>query len=348
MPAESDVERACIAQWVKTDDPQDLLVLADYIQEFQTERERYEKLLRELAAAANPAVRWFFCTGPTTYNPKFETPCQGRLREAACLAWTEAQLLARVNAKEWRVRWEEDWTETEDTENGPVAFDSGDHAGEPKWRVYLEEAAGPNMDLPPVVERPWSLFNALGGIDLEPVDMVREKARFSHYLLSHYRDGLNGLPMFDEEGRLNSQGYCSPYCRVVQAILAGPRCQLLDWLQPERDEPAEEIVVFREYAGVILGLLPCVPSHVDRHTTDNCVGYQIIRDKSVYRIHEIAVPYDDIITRSQKPGLKHKKQMEGLCSLLATERNIKALVRPKAPKNHASLRAQRRAAEKGE
>lgn len=347
MPVESDVERACIAQWVKTDDPQDLLVLADYIQEYQTERERYEKLLRELAAAANPAVRWFFCTGPTTYNPKFETPCQGRLREAACLAWTEAQLLARVNAKEWRVRWEEDWTETEDTENGPVAFDSGDHAGEPKWRVYLEEAS----KMYDAHGQMWNLFNALGGIDLEPVDLWQKAAGtpgVSKYHRDHYRDGVNGVPMFDWAGKLVTQTHCSPYCRVVQAILAGPRCQLLDWLQPERDPPAEEIVVFREYTGVILGLLPCVPSHVDRHTTDNCVGYQMIREKSVYRIHEIAVPYDDIITRSQKPGLKHKEQMEGLCSLLATERNIKALVRPNAPKNHAELRAQRRAAEKGE
>lgn len=336
-PTETEHERLMFDEWATKGEYTPLLALADYVDEFQSERTHFSTLLREVAAAANPAVQWFYNSSPVVCNPKFETERHGRLREAACLAWCEANLFAKIDAKLWRCRWERDHFD--------YVGDELDPDGPVLWRIWIEENQYRNI----IGDRPagsWKLLNALGAIELEPVvaEMGEYRGDLGGLRIA-YSDGQYGMPMFDMDGKLNSKEIYSPYSRVMQAVLSGPKTEVLEWMKPQRDPPASELVEFRNYQGVCLALLPEVPSCIER-TTDLCVAYQAVREKSIYRLRECDVPYDEIVRLSKHwtKGLECE-EVTALTGLMLVERNIRAvpLTVGKVPKDAAKKRARRRA-----
>jgi hypothetical protein len=139
----------------------DLIALAAFADKAdEMDRRHFARLLREVAAAANPSIHWFYTRVPFAWVPHLETKCQGRLAYACRQAWWDAVYHRKIKDELWRGEWsEEHWIE-------------GEHPGDAEpdeWkRLYgftIYDRRGP--------DEVWSqdghaerVIGHLGGIDL--------------------------------------------------------------------------------------------------------------------------------------------------------------------------------------
>lgn len=191
----TDHEVIALAGFGHDNDLHGLLVLADAMDE--DDRPNYALMLRTVATENNPAIRFFFAHAGPAWNPDIETHGEGRMRTACKMAFAEAELLANVGNKKWRVYW--------------IGF-----LMEENWACTLCQW-DTSRNVPT-----WTVMDSLMGIELEPVTL-------DDGLGTQHREF--GYAMFDEEGdREEFAEQCSPYCRIVQADLADAFTTYPDWM----------------------------------------------------------------------------------------------------------------------
>lgn len=319
-PEESEMERLCFRPFREKGSWQDLLVLADYVCE-HTDRRHFETLLREVAAAANPAVHWFAARIVGSYYPDRETPLQGLLRSAAQYAWIEAaywQKLRLKHAGKWRFVWEPDVEATDERNSRELVAE--DEAF-PLWFCRLDELRYLGDEIQ------WRHVDSRGAIDLG--------SQLPGGTIYRTDDGENYSFVKDEP---------APYARIVQCDLARENLatfHMPDWMKPE-DVRRMELVVLRRRVrrvswygeirerqhewGDLYAILPTCPASesLDDPTKDHkdyCEAFHLDSDGDVRRTSEnyrdfqrISAPADpdmiDGLLRAERDDLLWKMEQQ--------------------------------------